>query len=66
MNEGPLFGDYHRQIYLRGLGGEPPSIPVEWAELERRAELGLTMALSGYRTPAEIGPEAPATATGAA
>jgi L-lactate dehydrogenase (cytochrome) len=29
--------DYYREIYLRGLGGEQPSIPVSIAELERRA-----------------------------
>ena len=29
--------DYYREIYLRGLGGERPSIPVSIAELERRA-----------------------------
>jgi isopentenyl diphosphate isomerase/L-lactate dehydrogenase-like FMN-dependent dehydrogenase len=32
------FGDYYREIYARGLGGETPTIPVEWAELEARAE----------------------------
>ena len=30
--------DYYREIYLRGLGGERPSLPVDWGELERRAE----------------------------
>jgi L-lactate dehydrogenase (cytochrome) len=29
--------DYYREIYLRGLGGETPAIPVASAELERRA-----------------------------
>jgi lactate 2-monooxygenase len=29
--------DYYREIYLRGLGGETPAIPVAVAELERRA-----------------------------
>jgi L-lactate dehydrogenase (cytochrome) len=29
--------DYYREIYLRGLGGETPTIPVAVAELERRA-----------------------------
>jgi L-lactate dehydrogenase (cytochrome) len=29
--------DYYREIYLRGLGGETPTIPVALAELERRA-----------------------------
>jgi L-lactate dehydrogenase (cytochrome) len=31
------FADYYREIYLRGLGGETPTIPVSIAELERRA-----------------------------
>jgi L-lactate dehydrogenase (cytochrome) len=31
------FADYYREIYLRGLGGENPSIPVSIAELESRA-----------------------------
>ncbi len=31
------FADYYREIYLRGLGGETPSIPVAIAELEQRA-----------------------------
>jgi lactate 2-monooxygenase len=29
--------DYYREIYLRGLGGETPTIPVSVAELERLA-----------------------------
>jgi L-lactate dehydrogenase (cytochrome) len=29
--------DYYREIYLRGLGGETPAIPVSVAELEERA-----------------------------
>jgi lactate 2-monooxygenase len=29
--------DYYREIYLRGLGGETPTIPVSVAELEQRA-----------------------------
>ena len=32
------FGDYYREIYARGLGGETPTIPVDWGELEARAE----------------------------
>ncbi len=31
------FADYYREIYMRGLGGETPSVPVSLAELERRA-----------------------------
>jgi len=33
----PDLADYYREIYLRGLGGETPSIPVAVAELERLA-----------------------------
>jgi lactate 2-monooxygenase len=29
--------DYYREIYIRGLGGEMPAIPVSIAELERQA-----------------------------
>ncbi len=31
----PSYGDYYREIYLRGLGGETPSIPVDWGEQVR-------------------------------
>src|SRR5881394_1375125 len=31
------FADYYREIYIRGLGGEAPVIPVAVAELEERA-----------------------------
>jgi len=31
------FADYYRELYMRGLGGERPAIPVAVAELERRA-----------------------------
>jgi len=31
------FADYYREIYIRGLGGEAPSIPVSVEELEERA-----------------------------
>jgi lactate 2-monooxygenase len=32
------FGDYYREIYARGLlANERPTLPVSWAELERRA-----------------------------
>ena len=44
----PLFGDYYREIYMRGLGGETPSIPVDWAELERRAEEAMEPRAAGY------------------
>ncbi len=31
------FADYYREIYMRGLGGETPAIPVAVADLERHA-----------------------------
>ena len=35
----PLFGDYYREIYAKGmLAGERPAQPIDWRELERAAE----------------------------
>ena len=35
----PLFGDYYREIYAKGmLAGETPAMPIAWAELGRLAE----------------------------
>jgi L-lactate dehydrogenase (cytochrome) len=42
------FGDYYREIYARGLGGEQPSIPISWAELERRASEAMDATANGY------------------
>jgi isopentenyl diphosphate isomerase/L-lactate dehydrogenase-like FMN-dependent dehydrogenase len=42
------FGDYYREIYLRGLGGEQPSIPVDWSELEQRAEEAMELRAAAY------------------
>jgi isopentenyl diphosphate isomerase/L-lactate dehydrogenase-like FMN-dependent dehydrogenase len=44
----PPFGDYYREIYGRGLAGETPEIPVEWSELERRAEEALEPRAAAY------------------
>jgi lactate 2-monooxygenase len=34
-----LFGDYYREIYAKGMfANERPTLPMAWAELERRAE----------------------------
>src|SRR3954452_20686599 len=34
----PLFGDYYREIYAKGmLAGERPTLPMAWAELEAKA-----------------------------
>ena len=43
-----FFGDYYREIYMHGLGGKTPSIPVDWAELERRAEEEMEPRAAGY------------------
>ena len=40
--------DYYREIYLRGLGGEKPSIPVAIAELERRAAEEMEESAAAY------------------
>ena len=38
----PLFGDYYREIYAKGmLAGERPTLPMAWAELEERAREAL-------------------------
>jgi L-lactate dehydrogenase (cytochrome) len=40
--------DYYREIYLRGLGGETPSIPVSVAELESRAIAAMEPRTASY------------------
>jgi L-lactate dehydrogenase (cytochrome) len=42
------FADYYREIYVRGLGGETPSIPVSIAELERRAAEAMDERAANY------------------
>jgi lactate 2-monooxygenase len=42
------FADYYREIYLRGLGGETPSIPVAAVELEQRAIEAMEPQTAGY------------------
>lgn len=38
----PLFGDYYREIYAKGmLAGERPTLPMAWAELESSARESL-------------------------
>jgi lactate 2-monooxygenase len=46
--EPAAFGDYYREIYMRGLAGETPSIPVDWAELEQRAEEAMEARAAAY------------------
>jgi lactate 2-monooxygenase len=40
--------DYYREIYIRGLGGETPSIPVSVAELEGRAIAAMEPRAANY------------------
>jgi FMN-dependent dehydrogenase len=40
--------DYYREIYLRGLGGETPAIPVSIAELEERAVAAMDPKAANY------------------
>ena len=42
------FGDYYREIYARGLGGETPTVPIDWAELEAAAEAAMEPRAAGY------------------
>jgi lactate 2-monooxygenase len=44
----PDLADYYREIYLRGLGGETPAIPVAVAELEQRAIEAMEPRAAGY------------------
>jgi lactate 2-monooxygenase len=40
--------DYYREIYLRGLGGETPAVPVSIAELERQAVAAMEPRAANY------------------
>jgi isopentenyl diphosphate isomerase/L-lactate dehydrogenase-like FMN-dependent dehydrogenase len=42
------FGDYFREIYARGLGGEQPAIPISIGELERAAEEAMDERSAAY------------------
>jgi lactate 2-monooxygenase len=44
----PRFGDYYREIYARGLGGEQPKLPIEWAALERAAAEAMDPSAQAY------------------
>ncbi len=43
-----LYGDHYRSIYLKGLAGEKPELPVDWAELEAAAEVAMEPAAADY------------------
>jgi L-lactate dehydrogenase (cytochrome) len=42
------FADYYREIYVRGLGGEVPSVPVAVEELERLAHEAMDERAANY------------------
>ncbi|HEX3964223.1 MAG TPA: lactate 2-monooxygenase [Trebonia sp.] len=42
------YGDFQLEIYLAGLGGTVPSLPVSFAELEARAERALPPTVQSY------------------
>lgn len=42
------FGDWQLSIYLAGLAGERPTLPVSYAELERRAEAVMSPEIWSY------------------
>jgi lactate 2-monooxygenase len=42
------YGDFQLEIYLAGLGGTVPSLPVSFAELEARAERALPPSVLSY------------------
>jgi lactate 2-monooxygenase len=42
------FADLYREIYMRGLGGETPSVPVAVAELEQRAVAAMEPRVAAY------------------
>jgi lactate 2-monooxygenase len=44
----PAYGDYQLEIYLAGLSGVLPSFPMEFAELEARAERALPPSVLSY------------------
>ena len=43
-----LYGDHYRAIYLKGLAGEKPELPVAWADLEAAAEETMPEASADY------------------
>lgn len=43
-----LYGDHYRAIYMKGLAGEKPELPVDWAELEAAAEAAMDDSAADY------------------
>lgn len=44
----PSFGDYQNEIYLQGLAGVAPSLPMVYAELEAKAAAALPLSVWSY------------------
>lgn len=44
----PSFGDFQLEIYLQGLAGVRPALPMTYAELARRAEASLSREVFSY------------------
>jgi lactate 2-monooxygenase len=44
----PNYGDYQNEIYLHGLGGVIPRLPVDFATLEERASAALPQSVLSY------------------
>jgi lactate 2-monooxygenase len=42
------FGDFQLEIYLAGLGGSVPSLPVSFAELQARAAKAMPPSVLSY------------------
>ncbi|QNS02847.1 alpha-hydroxy-acid oxidizing protein [Streptomyces xanthii] len=44
----PQFGDYQFEIYLNGLRGVTPTLPMDWASLEQRAQAAMPASVWSY------------------
>ncbi|MDT5303253.1 MAG: lactate 2-monooxygenase, partial [Mycobacterium sp.] len=42
------FGDYQLEIYLQGLSGIVPSLPMSFADLEAKAQAAMSPSLWSY------------------
>ncbi len=48
MGDAVPFGNYQYEIYLKGLAGEVPELPIDWAALEAAAEAAMDDGSRGY------------------
>ncbi|MFE1952644.1 alpha-hydroxy-acid oxidizing protein [Streptomyces sp. NPDC059524] len=44
----PQFGDYQFEIYLNGLSGVTPTLPMDWVSLEQRAQAAMPASIWSY------------------